>query len=283
MKFIKYLFLIGFFAIGKAQVLSVPQIIQEQDQWCWAASSKTILDYYGFPKLQCEIAEYTRTTATFHNFGSTKCCVSTTAGCNYWNYLSGYSGSIQNILSNFGSITTSSSNSSLTLSQINTEIANKRPFVIRWGWATGGGHFVVGHGVSGNNVYYMNPWFGEGKHISTYSWVVADGNHTWTHSLRMTKNPNRTTFKQSQPENNADIITSSAEISPNPAKDFINIKSDAEISSYTFISLNGNTPIKDQKFEKDKNIDVSFLQSGIYIVNLKMADGNIITTKFIKE
>ncbi|HSH67523.1 MAG TPA: T9SS type A sorting domain-containing protein, partial [Bacteroidia bacterium] len=173
------------------QVLSVSQVEQEQDQWCWAACSKNILDYYGFSKKQCEIVEWVRKTATFHNFGSTECCTNASKGCNYWNYNYDEKGSIQDILVYFGKLQNVGVAAALTQSEIQTELTNNRLFVIRWGWSQGGGHFIVGHGVNGSNLYYMNPWFGEGKKIGTYSWVkkgAASGGdtHTWTHTNKIT-------------------------------------------------------------------------------------------------
>src|SRR6185312_3878272 len=151
-----------FVFLGTAQVLNVGNNEQEYNEWCWAGSSKTILDYYGFTQQQCDIAEYTRQTATFNNFGSVPCCTDATQGCNYWNYNYGSAGSIQDILVHFGNKQNTGVATSLTMAEITTEIQNNHLFVIRWGWSTGGGHFIVGHGISGNNIYFMNPWFGEG-------------------------------------------------------------------------------------------------------------------------
>ena len=39
-----------------ATVLTVQQELQEQDEWCWAATSQAILEYYGTVKTQDEIA-----------------------------------------------------------------------------------------------------------------------------------------------------------------------------------------------------------------------------------
>jgi len=44
---------------------------------------------------------------------------------------------------------------------------------------------LVGHGISGNTIYYMDPWPGNGLSFGSYSWMVNDGNHTWTHTLKM--------------------------------------------------------------------------------------------------
>ena len=37
-----------------------------------------------------------------------------------------------------------------------------KPFIIRWGWTTGGGHFLVGRGIESNIIHYMDPGFGDG-------------------------------------------------------------------------------------------------------------------------
>jgi len=70
--------------------------------------------------------------------------------------------------------------------EVQNQIDSGRPFVIRWGWYTGGGHFLVGHGIEDSTVYYMDPWPGEGYSIAYYSWVVDNGIHAWTHSLQLT-------------------------------------------------------------------------------------------------
>src|SRR5881394_146025 len=41
-----------------ASVLNVPQNYQEQDQWCWAATSKSVLAFFGVDLTQTQIAQY---------------------------------------------------------------------------------------------------------------------------------------------------------------------------------------------------------------------------------
>ena len=180
-----FLFL-GFSAGLRAQVLNVSEVFQEQDQWCWSGSSACILDYFCATTPQCSIAEYTREVATWHDFGSTDCCVNPNLGCNYWNYNWGYAGSIQDILNHFAGIDNPGSSTYLSTSEIQTRIQGNRPFIFRWGWTTGGGHFLVGHGLVNTDMYYMNPWFGEGLTISDYNWVVSNADHTWTHTNDIT-------------------------------------------------------------------------------------------------
>jgi len=170
--------------IASGQVLNVPLAVQEQNQWCWAAVSSSILQSYGPPQNQCKIAEYTRSVATWHNFGSVNCCDNPSGECNYWNYNYGYAGSIQDILTHWG-VYNYGIASALQISEVETEIAANRPFIIRWAWNGGGGHFLVGYGIQDTALYYMNPFPGEGLEIGDYNWVVSDQTHTWTHTNRM--------------------------------------------------------------------------------------------------
>ncbi len=173
-----------------SQYLRVPETIQEQDQWCWAATSSCVLKYYGSNIQQCEAAEYTREVANWHNFGNINCCVDPLQGCNYWNYNYGNLGSIEDILHHWG-VYNYGVEGVLGIPMCQVEINSGHPFIIRWGWTGGGGHFLVGHGVDVNNsmLYYMDPWFNEGLHIASYSWVVQNSDHTWTHTNRMITDP----------------------------------------------------------------------------------------------
>jgi hypothetical protein len=188
--FIVFLVIVLINSIAYSQYLRVPQTIQEQDQWCWAATSSCVLNYYGKNIPQCMCAEYTREVAGWHNFGNIDCCVDPNQGCNYWNYNWGYSGSIEDILSHWG-VASTGVGSYLNLPVCQSEITAGHPFIMRWGWTTGGGHFLVGHGVimASSLLYYMDPWFGEGFHLADYSWVVQSSDHTWTHTNKMTSNP----------------------------------------------------------------------------------------------
>ncbi|MCU0287090.1 MAG: fibronectin type III domain-containing protein [Acidobacteria bacterium] len=198
MKHLKAIYLImvmAFFllvpAVQWAQLLDVPEVTQEQDQWCWAGSSQCVLIYYGNDLLQCEIAEYTRLHSTFHNFGSVNCCVDPTQGCNYWNYnYDPDEGSIKMILIDMPvtlgnpSIDNYGVARMLTAAEVATEIGAGRPFIMRVCCA---GHFIVGRGYQNGNLYYMDPWFGEGFGYGPYGSNV--NGRTWTHTNIITLNP----------------------------------------------------------------------------------------------
>ncbi len=187
--FITMVFCLGAFEAYADGVLNVKEVTQEYDQWCWAATSHIILSYYGKTPSQCQIADYTRTVATWHDFGSVNCCnSSSTSGwkCNYWNYNWGQKGAINDILSYWG-VGNSTVSSALTQSTVVSHINSGKPFIIRWGYKSGGGHFIVGHGIQGNNLYYSDPWYGEGKKIATYTWVKSNSSKDWTHTNTMTQ------------------------------------------------------------------------------------------------
>lgn len=169
-------------------ILTFPEVIQEQTQWCWAGATGAIFDYFDKSVKQCEIAEYTRTVATWHDFGSENCCSNPTGECNYWNYNWYYDGSIKDILESMQNdinIQNYGISRKLTIGEVATDLSENKPFVIRWGWDSGGGHFLVGYGIDGIYLHYMNPWYGEGNKIGTYDWVSLGGGHTWTHTNRI--------------------------------------------------------------------------------------------------
>ncbi len=157
-----------------ARVLNVPEKFQERNQWCWAGTTQAIFQYYGTILTQTAIAAYG------------------TNEYNTWNYLYGsdtdapyYRKGINMIFNNWG-LDCIYGAYTMTQMQVQNRIDSGRPFVIRWAWSSGGGHFVDGRGLEGDYLYYMDPWPGNGYQIALYSWVVDDGNHEWTHSLELT-------------------------------------------------------------------------------------------------
>ena len=161
---------------ARATTLAVPQKNQEQDQWCWAAVSQAVLEYYGVSQTQTAIAQYG------------------TEGANIWNWLYGSSTSptrrgVDLILRQFANQATTPLVRSLTSKEVSLEIGASRPFFVRWAWDAGGGHHVVVRGVNKTTLYLMDPWYG--PTINSYSWVVRGGGHTWTDSLKMNAAPKR--------------------------------------------------------------------------------------------
>ena len=159
-------------SVSWATVLNVPQRYQEQSQWCWAACSQAVLEYYLTKKTQTEIAQYG------------------TEGAYIFNWLAGSTtnptrNGIDLILMHFAQLPTTHWWNYLSQNQVYSEIAARRPFVILWLLDSGGGHFVVAKGIDGDYMTLMDP--GAGPTISTYSWVRRGSSHIWTDTLT----PNR--------------------------------------------------------------------------------------------
>ncbi len=162
--------------------LSVPEVFQEYSDWCWAGSTQAALYHYGYYPSQCEIANYTWNTS--------RCCAGGSSfyarvkGCNKANWFSGTDGSVEGILNNWN-VGTFASETTLTWAVCVQELDNGQPFMMRFGWTGGGGHFLVGYGYisSGSYLKYMDPWPGEGYTTSLYTYVVSSPDHDWTHSM----------------------------------------------------------------------------------------------------
>jgi hypothetical protein len=250
----------------KSQVLDVKLVTQEQSQWCWVAVTKCVLNYYGDSVDQCSIAEYTRNMATWHNFGSQNCCTLPAEECNYWNYNWGQSGSIQDILLHFGKIQTAGKSDSLTIKEISIEITKNHPFIIRWAWTSGGGHFMVGHGIKDDFIYYMDPLPGEGFKIARYDWVVSGYGHHWkgTNLIRTDPKPNAV----------AKLVNDKQiRIYPNPSTGIITIEMDPGSGRYSIevFSISGQTVFYgNYEYPLDKiTLNLSDLSNGLYFVSIK--------------
>lgn len=248
----------------KAQVLPMPVSIQEYDQWCWAAVSKSILSAYGYTKNQCEIADYARSVITWKSFGTVNCCVNANVGCNYWNYNWGLAGSIQDILVHFGSLDNYGVVKPLSKSEVTTEIVAGRPFVIRWGWTSGGGHFIVGHGIVANSIHYMNPWFGEGAHIGDYNWMVSSTDHNWTHTNLITTKSLGLKDKMGA-ENEIALF-------PNPIINVLHLNALSNVQRLSITDVTGKIIFTEDNVGKNIVLDVSQYISGIYFVTITTAN-----------
>lgn len=167
--------------------LNVPETIQEHSNWCWAGTSKAILDYYGAGTDQCRIVNWA--------FGINYACGNGDFNWNSYanqpNAVYGTGGSVQNILQSWGNVSNSAYAYASSWNSVTWDINNNRPFVIRYGWRNGGGHIMVGDGWESSNgtnyVYIMNPWPGEGQTYSTYAYTVSSSDHQWMHTLRMNR------------------------------------------------------------------------------------------------
>lgn len=99
---------------------------------------------------------------------------------------------IKSILSGMGGLSSTTANTPLRFSEIQTAINGSQPFILRWVWSSGGAHFVVGTGwevddTGVQSVYLSDPGpvgYGEVRK-ETYDYVRGGSGYgqTWTHSL----------------------------------------------------------------------------------------------------
>jgi hypothetical protein len=137
---------------------------------------------------QCEIADWTRrsNTAPDRDFGTQSCCSSPSGPCNDWNYFWSSGGSIEDILVHLAGVTADRHDlpaGTLTTVQISAGVDAGKLFVMRWERSNGNGHFILGHGIAGTLIHYMDPWPGEGLKTAEHVWMVSSDTHRWTSSL----------------------------------------------------------------------------------------------------
>jgi hypothetical protein len=108
--------------------------------------------------------------------------------------------------------------------------------------------------------------------ISTISDIAAIGFPNVHIVLTATGNPTALSSQDFNFEN-------SIKLYPNPVQDLLTIQSDvATIESVTILDVNGRSIMS----SNSTFIDVSQLQSGVYLVNIKSGDG-VLTKKFLKN
>ena len=163
-------------AAAEAGTFHLPQKYQEKDEWCWAACSQSILEYYGPVVTQTNIAGYG------------------TGGVNTWNYLWGtgteggvFRRGIREILQNYGGFRGTGTVGAVSQTVVRNEMAALRPLVVNWSWSSGGGHFVVSRGFTEGSMHLMDPW--DGPTVATYAWVSNAAGHAWGWTLRLTNGP----------------------------------------------------------------------------------------------
>lgn len=198
--------------VSSAQgVLSVPEVIQQEDYWCWAACSSAVMLYYDYGNdwVQCGIADQVRICK---GWGFDNCCLNpSSVFCNQANSDLVENCSIPWVLVNYGYLHGSTWNVPFSKADIISEINAGRPFIMHWQWKAGTGHALVGHGIIGDYVFYMNPGQGYGYQMNLYDWVVSSSDHDWVKTMQITTPPIKPNLTPSQPAGWSDkIVVSNA-------------------------------------------------------------------------
>ncbi len=243
---------------------------QEQTNWCWAANSKCILNYYGFTtNSQCNIVEYARTQNT-GTFGTTACCTSPSGKCNNPNELKG-NGAVQGMLSHFGKIQSTVSDGPIAVSKIQSELGARRPFIIGIFWSGGGGHVVVGCMYSGSNLTFMDPWQNNGmttyKYTSGTNVQTSTGSGSWHETLVITTPYNPTGI---------DVQAANQQISvyPNPSEGLLNINSEDNLKAVNVYNATGQL-VDSYAVNGNKSYSLRIPIAGFYNVQVVTDNGSV--------
>ena len=169
----------------KAQILDIPyrNDLTGCGLWCWAKSSQMVIVYYGNDIQLCDVLEIARQKEIKQNayFGFTNCCDNPFGDCckpywpsgivgilNYWHW------SISNALLD----------RPLTLTEVQSDLQNNRPFLMHLLNSDGsGGHTVVGYGLDDNDVFIQNP--GNGSQIRNYDNLIQSTIQRWEETGRI--------------------------------------------------------------------------------------------------
>ena len=262
---------------------SVPAYQQEQSNWCWAACGSMLYWAYKPGTIsQCNFVATSRNKENSDLFDCNNLSSSTANPCtspgtfNSPQSLYTCGGSIENVLDYYGISSTGYGNAFSTTDLTNATHVKKH-MVARWGWNSGGGHFVVIYRYSGGNVSYNNPAYG-----SSYTWTyntfkTANNQATWTHTLRMDNSAVYGSVLTSAKRKENTALVAAAEpglnFYPNPTTDRLNciINSPAESGSHITISNVMGQMIYRQQLDVSTttlSIDVSSWAKGTYIIQL---------------
>jgi hypothetical protein len=150
--------------------LKVPH--QEQDNWCWAATSDGVSHYYDSSSgwTQCAIAN--------SDLGRTDCCGSGANGaCNVYGYLN-------QALATVGHFDRMAEQVA-DFQAVDGEIDAKRPLGVRVAWSGGGAHFVAIGGYRERPEQYVHvedPWYGPSDVAYATLKSGYQGSGSWTHT-----------------------------------------------------------------------------------------------------
>lgn len=161
-------------AQAQSRVLNVPSRVQEHSQWCWAATSKMVLDFRGGEAAtQCQLVNYA--------MGINYACGSRYFDWNSYANRPAPTSWITSLL-NAGGVPAYTQSGSLSLTNVQRLINANKPMVILWTWKYGGGHFVTLKGYNGSNLLFQDPWPGDGAYWRSHAATVNGNDRYWNNS-----------------------------------------------------------------------------------------------------
>ncbi|MFD8500313.1 papain-like cysteine protease family protein [Amycolatopsis sp. NPDC059657] len=157
--------------VEAAVTVPISQLVQEQNQWCWAASGLTIARSlgYGASTSQNTFCAYSRGYQP-----GTPCP-------NQAGQLSWVQRGYQALGLRPGTVT-----QALSFTSVRTEIDAKRPIETGIYWTAGGGHaqVIYGYDSTTQQLYYGDPWPSSQRYSAmSYNSYVRNGQFQWAQSL----------------------------------------------------------------------------------------------------
>lgn len=145
---------------------------QTQSNWCWAAVSASVGNYYGTGSwTQCHVANA--------ELDRNSCC-NQPGPCNVYGYLE----SALRTTRSFGGMT----QNRIQLPAIETQISQGRPIGLRCAWYGGGAHFLTIYGTNGGYVLVADSIYGYSTRALNSFPGSYNGGGNWTHTYFTRKN-----------------------------------------------------------------------------------------------
>ncbi len=274
--------------------VSITTYTQEQTQWCWAGCTRMVDWSYSTvtPPSQCTIVNKANDQCD-----SGSCCstlngtrpsaCTTPASSNFPNNMGSCNGSLAWLINNYAGANTFASGSK-TYSTVSSNLTNKKMMVARWGWTSGGGHFVVIYGCYQFNyvgqVSYANPASGS-KVTESHSYFNSNSSRTWTHTITMNGG---TVRREIATQMTAEELGGLYSIYPNPTIGVVTIQrtdNSDDVLNYSIKNALGQIIAEESLDGNQKQLSIdlkSQFGSGVYFMNIQM-NGAQTTEKIIVQ
>jgi Papain-like cysteine protease AvrRpt2 len=154
--------------VASAGNLTISQEVQQQNQWCWAASGLTIAKFLGKGNVsQNDFCNISR------GYPKGQRCP------NQPGYLQWVQKGFQALGISPGQVT-----KPLSLQQVVAEIDGQRPIETGIYWTAGGGHAQVIYGYTGSTLAYGDPWGSSPRYSQmSHSSYTNNGQFRWGEAL----------------------------------------------------------------------------------------------------
>lgn len=156
-------------APAAAGTLNISMQVQQQDEWCWAASGVTVLAYEGRSVSQNAFCDGARGLPSGYQ------CPNQPA-------------SSQDIVNGLDAQGASSRDvgDALNFSSVQSQIDAGHPFIVAIQWSAGGGHAEVGYGYdsASQTMSVGDPWPTDQRY-TTYAWrdFLQNSQFTWVDTI----------------------------------------------------------------------------------------------------